>query len=62
MYYQLLLLLALLLPLTSNADDHIPPSLCDEVAETLNDPAFADILSQHAKDHVLSNCYKNARQ
>jgi hypothetical protein len=62
MYYQLLLLLALLLPLTSNAEQHISQSLCDDVAETLNDPAFADILTQHAKDHVLSNCYRNANE
>ena len=59
MYYQLLLLLALLLPLPSNAEDHISQSLCDEVAETINDPEFAHILSRHAKDHLLKNCYAN---
>ena len=56
----LLLLLALLLPVASNADEHISVSLCDEITETVNDPAFADILTQHAKDHLLSNCYANA--
>ncbi len=52
-----LLLLALLIPLNSNAKDHISKNLCDEVADVINDPDFADILSQHAKDHILKNCY-----
>ena len=55
-----LLLLALLIPLNSNAKDHITQSLCDEVAETINDPEFAHILSQQTKDHLLKNCYGHA--
>ena len=54
-----LLLLALLIPLNSNAKDHISKNLCDEVADVINDPEFADILTQHTKDHLLKNCYGN---
>ena len=57
--HTLLLLILLLIPLNSNAKEHITKSLCDEVAETINDPEFAHILSDHAKEHVMSNCYAN---
>ncbi len=55
--HTLLLLILLLIPLNSNAKDHITKSLCDEVADVINDPEFADILTQHTKDHLLKNCY-----
>ena len=53
----LILLLALLVPIDTYAKDHITQSLCDEVAETINNPEFAHILSQQTKDHLLKNCY-----
>ena len=53
----LLLLTLLLIPVNSNAKEHITESLCDEVYEVINDPDFAHILTQHAKDHLLKNCY-----
>jgi len=55
--HTLLLLTLLLIPLNSNAKDHISESLCDEVADVITDPDFAHLLSQHAKDHLLKNCY-----
>ena len=55
----LLLLTLLLIPLNSNAEEHISKDLCDEVSDVINDPEFADILTQHAKDHLLKNCYGN---
>ncbi len=57
--HTLLLLILLLIPLNSNAEDHISTKLCDEVADVINDPEFADILTQHTKDHLLKNCYGN---